>query len=455
MTPIRKTFAGSMGMAWIALLVFAILGVASDIIHTFEQGGIDFRNRLIGARLLLAGKDPYFYKWKEGDPVEWLDPRDSPRMPVNRNTVSPACLLVYAPLAPLTYTQARIGWLLVQWAAYAGLAALLVTAAAKGRDRQAILVLFLLAFAGEAWRVHVERGQVYILYALLLGAGYRITRAGKPTLGGAVLGLLIGLRPTLLVTVIPFALWRRWWFLTGTAGGVAAALLASFVLADKDDWASYFRAMDTILTASVAGKDARDNSREPAPAIPDSIEGWTNLSSAIRFAHPQTGYARIVRFSGLPQGKRWLQAAMLLYVGLVGFGVYHRWKPPIPPGSMFLIGTAMAVSYELFLPAHRGGYSNVMWLAPAAMLVAEAGVGRLAGSRLVWLLIVGLALALGVIPAARGDHVSLSDTLLIIYFAAVMLNPWNRSQGSGTSFGVNVSANGGELPPKNEPDPGV
>lgn len=88
-------------MGWTALLLFVLLGAMSDVEHTVTQGGIDFRNRLIGARLLLAGEDPYWYKWKPGDSLRWLDPTDPPQKPMNRNTVSPTGLAIYAPMAPL------------------------------------------------------------------------------------------------------------------------------------------------------------------------------------------------------------------------------------------------------------------------------------------------------------------------------------------------------------------
>jgi len=315
----------------------------------------------------------------------------------------------------------------MQWLAYVGLASLLISAAAKGQDRRALLALALLAFAGEVWRVHVERGQVYVLYSLLLAISYRITRTGQQTLGGAVLGLLVGLRPTLLVTVFPFAMWRRWWFLLGTMIGLAAALLSSLILADMENWQSYFRAMDTISSASTDGLEARGLRPEAIPVIPESIEGWSNLASALRFAHPETGYARIVQFLGLPRSKLLLQLALLVYLVAFSVAAYRRWKSPVPLGATFLLGTAMAVSCELFLPVHRGGYSNVLWLVPAGILIAEVGVPNLCKSPTVWLLIVGLALSLGIIPAGRGDYISLSDTLLVSYFALVLLNPsWNR-----------------------------
>jgi hypothetical protein len=417
---IQNPVVNSTRMMWFSLLLFAGFGLVADVRHTFEQGGIDFRNRLIGARLILSGQDPYFYKWKESDPLAWLDPRDSPTMPVNRNTVSPACLVLYAPLAPLTYRLARCAWLLVQWSAYAGLAGLLVTSVTARADRRALLAVFLLAFAGEAWRVHVERGQVYIVYALLLAISYRLTR-DKPGLGGLVLGLVIGLRPTFLVAALPFLLARCGRFLAGTIGGIAVALAASLTVADMDDWSSYFRAMDTIVTASVDGLDSDRLSTKPAPAIPATIEGCDNLSDALRFAHPETGFARIVRFLGIPHGRAVLQGALFVYLVVMCLGIRGCWNRSVSLGVLFFTGVVMAVSCELFLPAHRGGYSNILWLVPTGILVAERGVNFTFQSRLVWLLMLGLLLALGVMPSGRGDYISASDTVLLVYFSMMAL----------------------------------
>ena len=414
-----KQIANSAGTCRIVLLLFVILGVIADVVHTCEQGGVDFRNRLVGARLMLAGEDPYWYKWTLGDPLRWLDPVDPPQMPMNRNTVTPACLTVCAPLAPLGYMQARIVWLLVQWAAYAGLAALLVTSVGPGQDRRLVLILVLLAFIGEAWRAHVERGQIYVLYALLLAISYRITRAGHQTWGGLVLGLLVVLRPTLLLTVVPFALSRRWWFVAATVVGAVAGVLGCFVLADTDDWRSYFRAVDTTCTAYMAGENLDLPAATPHATIPATIEGWSHLSRSIRFGDPQSGFAPIVRFFGVPQGKLVMQLAMLIYVRLAAVCIYRCWKPPVSPGKTFFIGVVVALSAELFMPIRRGGYANVVWLVPTGILIAEVGVSRIFSSRLVWLLMVGLCLALGLVPVARGDYLGISDTMILVYFAVV------------------------------------
>ena len=59
----------------------------------------DLRNRVVGARVMLVGHDPYTFFWQPGMPEELLDPVHEPK--AHRLTVSPPTLLIYAVVAPL------------------------------------------------------------------------------------------------------------------------------------------------------------------------------------------------------------------------------------------------------------------------------------------------------------------------------------------------------------------
>src|ERR1700722_14128683 len=108
-----KRFLPILGVVLLVLALVVSLGI--DFSQTLRSGAGDFRNRITGARLLEHGIDPYHYIWHPGDPAEFCDTRNNPRMTVSKTTVSPAMLVLYAPLAALPYRVAQFAWFFVQW----------------------------------------------------------------------------------------------------------------------------------------------------------------------------------------------------------------------------------------------------------------------------------------------------------------------------------------------------
>src|SRR5207253_10639814 len=68
-----------------AAVTLAVL--ALTFLDVFHYAGVDLRNRVVGARVLLAGEDPYAFRWQPGLPLELLDPVYDPK--AHRLTVPP------------------------------------------------------------------------------------------------------------------------------------------------------------------------------------------------------------------------------------------------------------------------------------------------------------------------------------------------------------------------------
>src|ERR1700679_3814962 len=77
--------------------------------------GVDLRNRIVGARVMLAGHDPYIFIWQPDMPEEWLDPVYDAK--AHRLTLSPPGLLPYALIAPLPYRLERLLSFVAEWLA--------------------------------------------------------------------------------------------------------------------------------------------------------------------------------------------------------------------------------------------------------------------------------------------------------------------------------------------------
>ena len=154
------------------LLTFIVLLVS--LVDVNRYAGIDFRNRIVGARVMLTGQDPYTFAWQPGMPLELLDPCHDPQ--VHRLTAPPPTLLLYALIAPLPYQTERLVSWLCEWLALIASVVLLARAIPEHRQR----ILFLLAamyffVLSGFWRIHVERGQVYVFHLLLLSAAANVS----------------------------------------------------------------------------------------------------------------------------------------------------------------------------------------------------------------------------------------------------------------------------------------
>lgn len=109
----------------LAVLVTAI-GFLVDLQNTFTYIGTDLRNRVIGARLIIEGIDPYFFKWVPGLSDRFYDPSDDARHILSKTSVPPTVLALHWIMARLPYLQQKLLWLIVQWAAFASIVSIFI-----------------------------------------------------------------------------------------------------------------------------------------------------------------------------------------------------------------------------------------------------------------------------------------------------------------------------------------
>ena len=99
-------------------LVISIIGVVTDINSTVTYIGSDLRNRVVAARLVLDGIDPYFFQWDPGLSDRFYDPLAIPGELLSKVSVPPTVLALHSTIAKLSYLQQKIIWLIFQWAAF-------------------------------------------------------------------------------------------------------------------------------------------------------------------------------------------------------------------------------------------------------------------------------------------------------------------------------------------------
>ncbi len=396
---------------WLAIVAALVVSFGLDLANTAAGGAIDLRNRVTGVRLLERGIDPYRYKWTRDQPPELCDVYNNPQLPVSKTTATPALLLLHAPLAALPYRLGEFAWLGAQWLLLLGLGAVWIRATVAVWKQQ-VLALLVTGFTyTAAWRLHAERGQVYVLLAAVFAAWLVATlhaKWGRHWSVGLIAGLLISLRPPFLL-LVPFLALHRRAQLIGAVVGLAVATGAP-MLFHPPCWADYFSAMQTNSQLYRNGIDPRPGAQH----YPAEIEG---MSTRLMGAFAVIPYADSSVFA-LSGGAGWPAWPFLaaLFVAAGGW----MWTMRLRLAESLLGGMASWIFLaDFFLPAYRDNYNDVLALDFVAAAV-------LAAARVPWSLwIAAAAVPLGLLVYIFAPEqtalINLPTALLIAAALAVLV----------------------------------
>ena len=275
----KRTFFGSylghysrlQKIILISLLAISLLSFVVSLRDIKQYGGNDLRNKVVGARYLLAGLDPYAIELSP--PSEWfVDPlRRYPGL--SPTTVTPLVLMFYCPLAWLPYSTQRIIWFFIEWLTMILCILVLMRIVPTGIARFVFLVFSLLFFvSGFFWRLHVERGQFYIFLTFILSVAIFFDIKQKSIIAAILLGLLTVLRPTFLI-IIPLLLLLRRWKIAGTMVLASMAIFTlSLIGSNIQMWDSYVKNV-YLIQRVVIDKEYSKAKFGPGLKIPESAEG--------------------------------------------------------------------------------------------------------------------------------------------------------------------------------------
>lgn len=406
----------------IAFLAALLLAAGNAVVtwHDIrEYGGTDLRARVVGARLLVLGENPY--RPQAGPVNEWLfDPHGVFR-DISRCPYDPPLLAVYASLCWLPYAVQRVAWFFLEWAALLVSIAVLARTFPGPRARAWFVILSLGFFAGGAfWRLHVERGQYYSLLLVLLSWFVWQLKRGRAHDGwrsGLPLGLAAALRPTLGVAVLPLWLlgYRR--TAAGACGSALAVVLALLPVAGPTVWRDYARLVEVLERAVPALPPLA------SPPYAVQVEG-ADFSRVLEHrssnANVHLLLVRLQQRTGWPDSgsipvlakAAWL-ATLIALLAVVVSARAGRWGP----SSALLVSFCFVQATDHFLPV-RWGYNDVLYLAPLALLAPP--LSRPRGR--VLLIVVGAALLLGHAPLGIVD--AATGTLLRSVLLTAALCSW-------------------------------
>ncbi len=170
---------------WLVLAGIALAAFFGTVGDVTESPGTDLRCRVVGARAMMLGMDPYFMPAKT-DQIQTLQDPDRYAAVCTRCTYTPSLLCLYMPLAKLPYQQQRYIWFAIEWCALAG-SILLLRAILPGRLIKNVFTAIAIVFfaGGVFWRLHLERGQYYVFIGFLFSLTAWLC-VGKSTIGGNV-----------------------------------------------------------------------------------------------------------------------------------------------------------------------------------------------------------------------------------------------------------------------------
>lgn len=343
-----------------------MLGIYKDIYNTERYMMNDFRSRVVATRLLNYGIDPYFYKWSPGDSELYLDPRDFPDRPMSRVTVPPTALLINDLLLGFSYSNQKRVWLILQWVALLVCISIISIKLNTRNGKLFFWTLGLTLFASSwFWRFHVDAGQLYIFYIMLLLSSYYILsvhKAGDSFLAGLIIGFTASLRPNEIVFCIPFFVAKKIRTLSGTVIGFITNIALSVSIWGTAPWINYFRAI------SLHGKVHLGwlNSVKPNSLIYNikQVEGVTNFDVIPRFLYSDSSLQKIFKVSS-PVLVITLSVILLIYM----YFLFHNRKKLISIDAIVFAGITAIVISEFFIPASRYAYYDIIWLFPLGLLL--------------------------------------------------------------------------------------
>ena len=358
-------------IGWVLVALALLVSFGVDFANTAQGGAIDLRNRITGLRLMEHGIDAYHYKWHEGDPGEYCDTFNNPKLTVSRTTATPALLMLHLPLAPLPYRLGQLLWFFVQWLLLLGTGWLWLRACTTSQQRW-LVALAVTGFTYTAsWRLHAERGQSYVLLTFVFAWWLTATldpKRGNGFIAGFLAGFLATLRPP-FVLLVPFLVLHRRDQLAGAATGLLLGLgLPMLWLAGC--WPDYFSAMRTNAALNI-------NHFYPhyAQGYPARIEGVPLDIISHYVPLPFAEYS-------IPALWNWLGFApfpddFYLLAAAAPFAAW-LWCSRNQKVEGLLVGlAAWLFLVDLFLPSFRNIYNDVM-------ILNVVGAGLVVSPRFPW-----------------------------------------------------------------------
>jgi hypothetical protein len=221
------------------------------------------------------------------------------------------------------------------------------------------------------FRLHVERGQIYILFIFLFSIAYYIYQDKKKfssILSGIIIGYTTALRPPMCLIGVPFLLYKKLRFIVGQIIGFIIGILTSFIFVNFKIWKSYFTAMD-IHEKVHLGILKMSAERYPYINIEDTRDLWMGAQLPISDSSIQGIF---FNFFNIRIPSNFLIIGLIICL-IVFIALLLRLKiKAVNIKVLFFYGSLMVLISEFFIPAARFSYNNVIWLIPLSLIIINS-----------------------------------------------------------------------------------
>jgi hypothetical protein len=369
--------------SWLRLgaVVLTFVVIAHVLVLTLHDikiyPGVDLRAKIVGARSILRGMNPYYDYRHEVLP-------DHLRM-LQADTYSPVLLLFYAPLCELGWKAQRAVYFSIDWVALLLCYAMLTRAFPEHASRSALWIGFVLLFVADfGFRFHLERGQYYLEVALLTSlVAIALLRRSDSWSGALALALLVLVRPTYVICVAGVVFLRRFRHATKAVVLCGVLFAASLPIVGVKVWKDYFATVRAKEREMLT--DAYAQGSQPAAASSTKVLEGVDFSKSLSgpgYLADRTliGVARssvspaLARFvHRVAPSERSLQRlnALCLLLALcfdlaVMYCLAHGKGSELLSVAFVLLAP---LNLELFAPQHFG-YCDVMICVPLLLMMA-------------------------------------------------------------------------------------
>jgi len=374
-------------------LIFGIfisaLGFLTDFDNTIKFAGNDLRTRVVGARLLINQFDPYFFKWNEDISDVYLDPGDSPYSPVSRVTVTPTVLIIHSIAAKLPYKLQRVLWFIIQWVLFLMTLLLFSKSTISNSKSKLIWIIGLFFISGSFfWRLHVERGQIYILYVFLITLSYWLLQKEfkhSVIFSGILIGLTVSLYPLVILMFIPMIVYKKWKLLLANIIGLQSGLSISIILTDIGLWRKYISSLYIHSKMYLGIIDYYGfYSKFDAEGMKNFFI-WNFLPSF------DASLQKVIKkLTGINLSLNFILTFSALFLVFIILFLYFSRHKNISMNKLFLIGITIVYVIEFLLPMERLSYNDVIWIIPLSLIISNCDLRKLLLRPSTVLLVIGL-----------------------------------------------------------------
>jgi hypothetical protein len=235
MRPLRRAAISNRSVAWWVFVVIAIAAstlLARDVRRAVAVGGGgDLATVFAASRAWLHGQDPYDQQQllREWDAAGGRK-RAAPNPDRTPSVYPPSTFVVMAPVAALTWAQARVIWAVLDVAMVIAIVlALPALARVQWSDPRAMALAAGVIMLGP-FRNGLRGGQLAVAVCALVVCSALAAQRRFDRTAGILLALACALKPPLAVPfVLGHALRRRWRIVTTAAGLAAVVMLAGII----------------------------------------------------------------------------------------------------------------------------------------------------------------------------------------------------------------------------------